>query len=411
MMIQNFSTLATSKKKHHTLEILEAGLAAADPHTILPKFLTSHINVTKYSKIHTVAFGKAGDSMTRAANKILSLQSGIIVIPKGSKSLIKGKKFYIFNSGHPTPNRTSVQAAKEIIKFLKNKRQDELVIFLVSGGASALVALPDGITLDDKIKVTKLLLKSGATIQEFNCVRKHLSQIKGGKLVSNLKCDSLALVMSDVEGDDLSSIASGITFRDDTTCNDAIQIIEKYNLVRKMPENAWKILQARNLETPKKEKIPNHIIANNATCLDDMAKKAKQLGYNTETIQIYGNIKDAVKKILDHIPEKNGCLIFGGEPTVKVLGKGTGGRNHELVLRLLKNTQKSKLVISSMGTDGIDGNTNFAGAITETIKTDPQIIKEFLRNSDSAKFFQKRNSNILTGFTHTNLMDIGVILS
>lgn len=412
MRIQNFSDLATSSKKQHCLEILEAGLDVADPEKTISKYFTkSQISsLSHYSKIYLVAFGKAGDSMSRAVNDIIPVQGGIIVIPKGSKSLIKGKKFQIFNSGHPIPNRTSVQAAKEIIKFLKNRRHDDLVIFLVSGGASALVALPDGITLDDKIQVSKLLLKSGATIQEFNCVRKHLSKIKGGKLVSNLKCDAFALVMSDVEGDDLSSIASGITYRDDSTYDDAINVIQKYNLVKKIPKDALKALENGKDYTIKE--IPNYIIANNSVSILEMQQKAEQLGYKTQTIQIFGDIKDAVKKIILHIPkEDNHCLIFGGEPTVKVLGKGIGGRNHELVLRILKNTQKfDKLVIASIGTDGIDGNTNFAGAITENFKIDSSIIKEFLKNSDSAKFFQKRKSNILTGFTHTNLMDIGLIL-
>lgn len=424
MSIQNFSALATSEKKQHCLDILEAGLAAADPANIIPKFIKkSHIlvcgkrlDLARYSRIYTVAFGKAGDSMTRTVNSIIPLQGGIIVIPKGSKSTITGKKFQIFNAGHPKPDRISVRAAKEVVKFLKNRRQDELVIFLVSGGASALLALPDGITLDEKIYVTGLLLKSGATIQEFNCIRKHLSKIKGGRLVSNLKCSAIGLVMSDVEGDDLSSIASGTTFRDDTTFEDAVNIVKKYKLERKMPPNVWQILEGgiagRVQETPKKENMPNHIIANNTVCLEAMQKKARQLGYAENTIQVFGDIKHAVRKIVKSIPEKDmTCLIFGGETVVDVLGRGAGGRNHELVLRILKNTQKSKrLVIASIGTDGIDGNTTFAGAITENCKTDLQSIKEFLKDSDSARFFQKRGSNIMTGFTHTNLMDIGIVL-
>ena len=129
-------------------------------------------------------------------------------------------------------------------------------------------------------------------------------------------------------------------------------------------------------------------------------------------MQVFGDIKEVVTKILSKIPkESRSCLIFGGEPTVRVLGKGAGGRNQELVLRLLKNTQKlEKIAFASMGTDGIDGNSVFAGAITENIGVEPTIIKEFLKNSDSGRFFQKQKSNIITGFTHTNLMDIGIIL-
>jgi len=143
-----------------------------------------------------------------------------------------------------------------------------------------------------------------------------------------------------------------------------------------------------------------------------MELKAKKLGYSVKKIQVFGNIKEAVKKILDNIPEgKKNCLIFGGETTVEVIGKGLGGRNQEMVLRILKNTQKmDKVCIASIGTDGIDGNTPFAGAIIENVKFEQEVIKDFLRNSDSGRFFQKQKSNIITGFTHSNLMDIGIVL-
>lgn len=423
MIIQNFKDLATSDEKKDCLEILEAGLEAANPENIIPKYVTpdeikiggKSIDIRKYSNIYSVAFGKAGDSMTRALNAIIPIKSGIVVIPKGSKSRIKGKKFQIFNSRHPKPDKTSVKAAKEVMKFLQNKKSDELVIFLVSGGGSSLLAMPDDITLDDKIYVTNLLLKSGATIQEFNCIRKHLSKIKGGRLVENMKCQGISLVMSDVEGDDLSSIASGTTYMDDTTFADALDIIEKYKLKRKIPSEVLQILEKglEEIKIPMKLKIENYVIANNMDCLEAMQKTAMKMGYKVTILQVFGEIKDAVTKILENISEnQKACLIFGGEPTVRVLGKGMGGRNQEMVLRILKNTQKlKKIVIASMGTDGIDGNSIFAGAITENIRIDSSITKEFLKNSDSGRFFQKQKGNIVTDFTHTNLMDIGVILS
>lgn len=424
MIIQNFEDLATSEKKRECLEILEAGLKAADPENIIPKFVTPEeikiqgqiLKLSSFSNIYTVAFGKAGDSMTRALNEIIPIKSGIIVIPKGSKSKIKSKKFQIFNSGHPKPDQTSVKAAKEVTKFLQNRREGELVVFLVSGGGSSLLAIPDDIILDDKIYVTDLLLKSGATIQEFNCIRKHLSKIKGGRLVENIKCDGIGLVMSDVEGDDLSSIASGTTYMDNTTFLDALNIINKYKLKNKIPLEILQRLEdgfkGKIPETPKNAKIENYVIANNKDCLKAMESKAKEFGYKVKTIQVFGNIKDATKTIMENISdEQKSCLIFGGETTVEVIGKGSGGRNQELVLRILKNAQNlKKMIISSMGTDGIDGSTFFAGAITENVKIDESIIKEFLKNSDSGRFFQKQKSNIRTDFTHTNLMDIGMIL-
>ena len=424
MIIQNFDELAITEKKKDCLEILESGLQAANPENIISKYVTPNeikingkiFNIEKYTNIYTVAFGKAGDSMTRALNSIISIKSGIIVIPKGSKAKIKSKKFQIFNSGHPKPDKTSVKAAKEVMKFVDNKKRGELIIFLVSGGGSALLAMPDEITLSDKVHVTDLLLKSGATIQEFNCVRKHLSKIKGGKLVENMKCQGIGLVMSDVEGDDLSSIASGTTYMDDTTYADAMSIIEKYRLKLKIPIEVLQILgnglHNQKTETPKIAKIENYVIANNNNCLESMEQTAKSKGYKVIKMQIFGDIKEVVKRILENISEEQKtCLILGGEPTVKVLGKGQGGRNQELVLRILKNTQKlKKITIASMGTDGIDGNSNFAGAITENIKVDLNTMKEFLKNSDSSRFFQKQKGNIKTDFTHMNLMDIGIIL-
>jgi len=424
MIIQNFDDLATTDKKKDCLEILESGLQAANPENIIKKFVTPNeikingksFNLEKYSSIYSVAFGKAGDTMTRALNAVIPIKSGIIVIPKGSKSVIKGKKFQIFNSRHPKPDTTSVKAAKEVMKFVQNKRSDELIIFLVSGGGSSLLAMPDDITLDDKVHVTNTLLKSGATIQEFNCIRKHLSKIKGGKLVENMKCQGVGLVMSDVEGDDLSTIASGTTYMDDTTYEEALAIIKKYKIGWKIPDEVFTLLKNRmnekELETPKKAKIENYVIANNDDCLNEMKSKAEKIGYTVSIMHIFGDIKEVVTEILEKISEDDKtCIIFGGEPTVKVLGKGMGGRNQELVLRLLKNTQKlKKMAIASAGTDGVDGNSVFAGAITENVKIDLDIMKEFLKNNDSGRFFQKQKGNIKTNPTHTNLMDIGVIL-
>ena len=425
MFIRNYKELATTKNRETALKILESGLQAADPERIISECVTptritvgmDTWDITRYSAIYTVAFGKAGDSMTRAINNIIPVKSGIIVIPKGSRSVIKGKKFHIFNSGHPKPDKTSVKAAKEVIKFVENRRGDELIIFLISGGGSSLLAMPDSITLEDKIYVTDILLRSGATIQEFNCIRKHLSKIKGGRLVQNMRCAGIGLIMSDVQGDDLSSIASGTTYMDDTTYTDALEIIDRYKIRSKMPADVLRVLKEgedlkESRETPKKASMDNYIIANNNDCLKEMQKTAEQLGYTVCKMQVFGDVKDAVREILKEIAnEENNCIVFGGETTLKVLGKGMGGRNQELVLRMLKNTQKlSKMVIASMGTDGIDGNSVFAGAITDNVRTDTDTIKEFLRESDSGRYFQKQKNNIITGPTHTNLMDVGVIL-
>lgn len=417
VIIRNFRDLATTSKKKECLQILEAGLRAADPERIIPSYVAKgeirvagrRIRASGYGAVHTVAIGKAADSMTRAFNSAVPVQSGIIVMPRGSKSVIVGKKFQIFNSGHPRPDKTSVKAAKEAVKFLQNRRRGELVVFLVSGGASSLLALPDGVTLEDKIHTTDVLLKSGATIREINCVRKHLSKVKGGRLVEGMECDGAALVMSDVEGDDLSVIASGITYGDDTTYSDALAVISRYKIGRKIPPEVHGALR-QGAEEPRGG-VDCQVIAGNGTCLEAMARAAEKMGYGTETMGLFGDTKDAAKELLGRLPGAGRCLVFGGETTTKVLGRGRGGRNQELVLRLLKNTQKmDRLVMAAMDTDGIDGNSRYAGAITENSQADPGRIKEVLRESDSEGFFERRNASILTGPTHTNLMDIGVIL-
>jgi hydroxypyruvate reductase len=364
-----------------------------------------------------VAFGKAADSMANAVSAIINIKKGIVVIPKDLIPEIKNHRFQIFQAGHPTPDKTSVRAARSILKFLQQRNKDELVIFLVSGGSSALLALPDGITLNDKIRVTKELLVSGATIQELNCVRKHLSKIKGGRLIEEMKCDAVSLVISDVMGDDLSSIASGTTYFDKTKFADALKILKKYRLENKIPKSVIQRLRLgasdKIPETPKKSKILHHIVLTNHDCLQAMQKKSKQLGVSFKTISISGDITKATSKLVSLIPKKkNSCIIFGGETTVKVKGDGKGGRNQELVLRILEKTQKTKqdVTIASLGTDGIDGNTKYAGAITKNILINQKEIKSYLTANDSNSFFKKYGGLIKTGYTHTNLMDVGLIL-
>lgn len=424
MNIQNYSSLAKDPDISKGLKILGAGLESAMPHKELKKILDSNsirigkkqIKLSNYDSIYIVAFGKAANSMAKAVNSVVKITNGIIVVPKGTKSLIKNNKFKIFKSGHPLPDQTSIRAAKSILKFLKQRKKGELVIFLVSGGSSSLLALPDKITLNDKIKMTKQLLVSGATIQEINCVRKHLSQIKGGRLVEEIPCDAISLVMSDVLGDDLSSIASGTTYFDNTKFSSALKIIKKYKLQNKISKSILNRLRVgasgKIPETPKKLKIPHKIILTNHNCLESMKNKSKQFGISCKTISISGDVAKASSKLVSKIPKlKNHCIIFGGETTVQVKGKGKGGRNQELVLRILEKTQtKRNLIISSLGTDGIDGNTKYAGAITKNIQVNPKEIKSYLNNNNSNSFFKKYGGLIKTGYTHTNLMDIGLIL-
>lgn len=421
-MIRNKKQLINTKTKH-ALQILGAGLDASRPERFLSDFVGKkglNVNgrtylVSKYHKIHLVAFGKAADSMAKFVCSKLKTDSGIVVIPQNYTPVFSQKNLKIFRSGHPIPNKTSIRAAKSIISLLGSAKKDDLIIFLVSGGASALVCLPAGVTLEQKQAITDALLKCGASIAEINAVRKHLSQIKGGRLVEHLNCKAVSFVMSDVVGDDLSSIASGLTYCDKTTYFDCLRIIKKYGLKKQIPAQALRYLKlgakGKISETPKRSKIPNIVVANNKRCLDAMKKTATNLGYKTNIVApLVGNTSSAAKKILQNFSfKKNSCTIFGGETTVIVRGKGKGGRNQELVLAMLSRLQQN-VVVASMGTDGIDGNTKNAGVIFYSIPSKNEA-RRYLKNNDSNSFFKKYGGLIKTGPTHTNLLDIGLIMS
>jgi len=408
--------------KKHTMAIIDAGLDAARPKRFVGEFVTKTklvcagktYHTAHYGKIWLVAMGKAADTMALAINKIMPNNGGIVVIPKNYHSSLNNKKFQVIRAGHPTPSKNSVLAAKKITTLLKNAGKSDLVVFLISGGSSALVCAPQGITLQQKIKTTKLLLESGATISEINAIRKHLSGIKGGKMLENLNCTAISYVMSDVVNDDLGSIASGMAYCDKTTYSECLRIISKYHLGKKLPKSVLARLhngaKGKIAETPKRPKIPNQIIASNSDCLDMMAKKAKSLGYFVSTYpNLSGDVSLAAQKILKKFKQsKKSCLVFGGETTVQVRGNGKGGRNQELVLRIIQN-MPPHTIIASIGTDGIDGNTKFAGAIFDH-PVERYITQPYLDNNDSGSFFAKHGGLIKTGPTHTNLLDIGVIL-
>ena len=403
------------------IKIINAGVQAAKPQNYIGKFIKQDLlicagksyRLSNYDKVWLVAMGKAADTMAKAVHSIISADGGIVVIPKNYDSVFCNKKFQIIRAGHPTPNKTSVLAAKKITTLLQNTKANDLVVFLVSGGASALVCAPEQITLQQKIKTTQILLESGAAISEINAIRKHLSGIKGGKILQNLRCTAISYVMSDVVGDDLGSIASGMVWCDKSTFSDCIRIVSKYGLAKKLPKSVLSLLskgsEGKIVETPKKPKIPNQIIANNTSCLSVMSKKAKSLGYSTIIHSgLTGNVGNVAAKLLQKFRQsKKSALIFGGETTVQVRGTGKGGRNQELVLYMLPKLQN--MVVASIGTDGIDGNTKDAGAIFEN-HVDYDTIKPYLQNNDSNSFFKKYGGLIRTGPTHTNLLDVGVIL-
>ncbi|MGB9003728.1 MAG: DUF4147 domain-containing protein [Nitrosotalea sp.] len=425
MIIKNFKQLATTGNKKLALSIIERGISGALPNSHLEKIVKQNslqvgrkkMPLEGYRRIYLVAIGKSADLMASTVDSLTRIHGGMVVIPSKTHSLIRKKKFALIRSDHPVPTVKSIVAAKKIVAFLKLLEKTDLVIFLISGGASSLVSLPDGISLQDKQRVTRLLLRSGANIREINCVRKHLSKVKGGRLVESLRCNAVSLVMSDVVGDDLSVIASGITYCDNSTFCDAKKVLIKYNLKNLVPKSVWTriILGTKGVipETLKKPKIQNYVIHSNRNCVDLMKTRAQKLGFVTRAIySVEGNVGDAASEISKHVPRsQNFCLVFGGETTVAVKGKGKGGRNQELVLNLLKKlkARDEKMTIVSVGTDGIDGNTCAAGAIADSFMS-LESINKYLNDNNSYHYFKKYGGLIFTGSTHTNLMDIGLVL-
>ncbi len=424
-IIQNFKQLATNHDKKLALSIIERGLESSLPYVALQKTVKQNylqlgkkrLFFKKHDNVYVVAIGKSADLMTKAVASLTHVKGGIVVMPSRMHRMIDASKFVIVRSSHPLPSGKSVIAAKKVINFLKSLDSTDFVMFLVSGGASSLLSLPDGISLNDKQITTDLLLKSGADIHEINCVRKHLSKIKGGQLLESLRCNAVSLVMSDVIGDDLSVIASGLTYCDKSTFPDAKKTLLKYNLKDRVPKSVWNRIVLGTMgkvpETPKKPKIENYVISSNKDCIDAMKAHAEKLGVATKTIwPVNGHVKNAAAKISKIFPlRKNSCLIFGGETTVTVKGKGMGGRNQELVLYLLQKMQarNEKMIAISVGTDGVDGNTIAAGAIVDHTMPKEQINK-YLKNNNSYCYFKKYGGAIFTGPTHTNLMDIGLVL-
>ena len=422
-MIKKPSKLTLNAHFQAALSILDEGLETSHPSAHLKKhvlknqilFSTSKIDLKKFDQKFLIAIGKSGGTMAEHVSKKINFNKGLVIVPKGVTPKLK-KSIEIINSGHPIPNHNSLKAGKNLVSLLNQTGKNDFVLFLISGGGSALSVLPDSISLRDKILVNQILIRSGANINEIACIRKHLSLIKGGRLIQNMNCTGISFLISDVIGNDIGVISSGITYCDKSTFSDSLKIIKKFSLQKKLPKSAIQILESglkgEIHETPKKSLIKNIIILNNTSCLLKMKDKSKTLGFKTQVMpNIIGNLNQVTKMIaLQAVNSKNNCIVFGGEPTVTVTGTGKGGRNQELVLRLyekLKN-QKYDFTIASIGTDGIDGNTKFAGSVFSTVNNYHGL--KYIKNNDSSSFFKKYGGLIKTGITQNNVNDIGIIL-
>ncbi len=423
-MIKNSSKLTLNRNSRKALSILDEGLSASNSSQPLKKYVlqnkiklsNSTIDLKKFDNVFLVALGKSAGIMTEFVSKKINFNKGLVIVPSHVKPKLKKSIFKIITAGHPIPNHSSLKSGKNLVSFLNQTGKNDFVLFLISGGGSALSVLPNSISLREKILVNQLLIRSGANINEIACIRKHLSLIKGGQLVKKMNCKGVSLLVSDVIGDDVGSISSGITYCDHSTFSDALKIVKKYSLQKNLPPSVITVFNSGQRgkipETPKKPIIKNIIILNNSACLSKMKTKSISMNLKTQVISnITGNLNQVTKLLTSKaVNSKSNCIIFGGEPTVTVTGTGNGGRNQELVLRLyekLKN-KKTNFTIASIGTDGIDGNTKFAGSIFSTEFQHDGM--PYLKNNDSSSFFKKYGGLIQTGLTQNNVNDIGVIL-
>lgn len=391
----------------------------------------------KTRNIFVIGAGKASAIMAREVEKILGdrITRGHIIVKYGHSTDLK--KIKISEAGHPFPDSNGFKATKELLEIAREAGPEDLVICLLSGGGSSLMCdCPDELTPDDLVLVNKLLVNSGAGIREINAVRKHLSNVKGGRLAGAVYPSTLvSLILSDVIGDHPDIIASGPTAPDPTSYIDAIEVLEKFGIKTKLPARVIDYLyegaMCRKPETPKPgdeifNKTSNIIIGSNRIALESARLKAQEYNINAvitedelqgDAVSVSEYLVDAALKYRNDKHEvKPVCILLGGETTIKMTGNGTGGRNQHLALlcaRLLGN--KPGITILCGGTDGTDGPTKAAGAVVdyETIITafnkniDPE---EYIKDFNSYNFFRKIGGHIITGPTMTNVMDIVIII-
>lgn len=417
--------------RRHALAILKAAIGAADPSSAVSSALAARRDLNRYERIFVVGAGKAGGNMARAAEKALGkrIHAGCVNVKEGDPA--KTRRIELRPCGHPVPDERGHEGAREIMRLCSEAGERDLVICLLSGGASALTPAPaPPITLAEKQALTKLLLESGANIHELNAVRKHISMLKGGQL-ARLAAPArvLSLILSDVVGDDLDVIGSGPTAPDSSTFQTAMAVLDKYGLRKRVPASVRERLESGREETPKAgellfRNVENIIVGSNQKSLEAAGVEARRLGYKTMILAstIQGETKDVARMhaaIGRQIRAEGqplsppACVISGGETTVTIRGRGKGGRNQEFALAAaidiagLKNT-----LIISVGTDGTDGPTDAAGAIAtgDTLKRSQVDAARALAENDAYPFFASLKDLVITGPTGTNVMDLHLIL-
>ncbi len=447
-LIENGETRLNREARKLALTSLETALDAADPKQLLKSRLLFHdstlnvdglsFNLEKLKRVYVVGGGKASGSMAEAVEQILGdrVSGGVVNVLHGSTN--RTSRIKLHEANHPVPDEAGVEGTRQMLEIVEQAEGNDLIICLISGGGSSLMPLPRGkISLADKKEMTQALLKSGATINEVNTVRKHISDFKGGWLAKKAyPATILNLILSDVVGDPLDFIASGPTVPDSTTFSEAIAILKKYNLWAAAPESIRKVLSEGKKglipETPKARdkafrKVHNVVIGNNRSSTSAAYEQLKTDGLNTLllTATLEGEARHigtmlasigSEVSVSAHPAPKPAGIVAGGETTVTVTGKGLGGRNQELALAAAARLKGSEgMVLASLSTDGVDGPTDAAGAVIDG-KTVTRALKmglvpeKFLAENDSYHFFSKLGDLIFTGPTGTNVNDVSAIV-
>jgi glycerate 2-kinase len=399
------------------LNALRAGILAADPRELMGKSF-GELDASSFDRVFVIGAGKAGAGMALAAEELFDVSEGIVCVPRGTKG--NTKRIKLIEAGHPFQNAGSVGGAKEILKLAGRVGKHDLALCLLSGGGSALMCLPrEGITLQDKISVGKFLMDRGADISELNCVRKHLSSIKGGQLARVFShCTLKTIIISDVVGDKLDIISSGPTVPDESTFLDAKDVLKKFNALEKFPKIARLVedgVAGKIPENPRKgsnvfANSSSKIIGNNKTALLAASKVLAKSKIKHSIIENVTGEAKAVGKEMGRKLLSGESFVAGGETVVKVNGKGVGGRNCEVALACaMEIAGKKGICFASIGTDGIDGNSPAAGAIVDgKTVNDKRNAKLSLEKNDSYTFLKKKGCAIVTGLTGTNVNDIMV---
>jgi len=406
-----------SELKEHARLIFDAAVQAADPVRAM-RAMRAHwaIDSGQYRNIFVVGAGKAAACMAAEAERKLGarITAGVVNTKYGhaGKQL---RRIAVNECGHPLPDEAGVRGAERIAELAQAAGEGDLVLCLISGGASALLPLPvAGLSLAEKVEITRQLLERGADIHQMNTVRKHLSRIKGGQLAAMASPAAvISLILSDVIGDDVETIGSGPTAADSTTVEDARAVLKRFGIEGRAAE----LLR----ETPKTSAAKNYVIGSNRLALEAACKKARSLGYRTLLLSssVQGETRDAAQVLASiarevrehgHPVDAPACLLSGGETTVTLRGTGKGGRNQEFALAAaLAISGLDKIVILACGTDGTDGPTDAAGGLVDG-ETAESGARAALDHNASYEYLKRRDALVITGPTGTNVMDIQVSL-